>query len=471
MNLGYFYKFHYIEFVHLIKIIIMKSKFLIYILLLISSNAFAQSEKGEWEYLFNGKDLNNWKILGGKATYSIQNGEIIGTTVSNTPNTFLSTEKEYDDFILEVELLVHPLMNSGIQIRSLSKKDYQNGRVHGYQVEVDPSSRAWSGGIYDEARRGWLYNLELHPQAKTAFKNNEWNKYRIECIGNSIRTWLNGIPVAHLIDAETQKGFIALQVHSIPNSEPAGRQIRWKNIRIQTKNLKPSPPSSIFVVNTLPNNLSKEEKSLGYRLLWAGKTNKGWTQANKNVFPEKGWNIQDGVLSVEKDQVGQPALGGDITTKKKYTSFELKFDFKLTEGANSGIKYFVNDYNGFLLGLEYQILDDEKHPDAKMGIKGNRTLASLYDIIAAQKIPASLKKNGEWNQAMIRVYPNNNVEHWLNGYKVLEFDCSSKEFKEMLSQSKFKEVKGFGFAPNGKILIQDHGDEVSFRSLKIRELQ
>jgi hypothetical protein len=449
----------------------MKAKLFTYILLLMAFSSSAQSEMEKWEYLFNGKDLSAWKILGGKANYHVQDGELIGTTVSNTPNTFLATEKEYGDFILEVELFVHPLMNSGIQIRSLSKKEYQNGRVHGYQVEVDPSKRAWSGGIYDEARRGWLYNLELNPQAKTAFKNNEWNKYRIECIGSSIKTWLNGVPVAHLIDAETQKGFIALQVHSIPNSEPAGRQIRWKNIRIQTKNLKPLPSNPIFVVNTLPNNLSKQEKSLGYRLLWDGKSNKGWTLANNTNFPERGWLNQDGILSVEKDQIGQPALGGDIATQNKFAAFELKFDFKLTEGANSGLKYLVNDYNGAILGLEYQILDDEKHPDAKMGIKGNRTLASLYDLISAQKIPASIKKIGDWNQAMIRVYPNNKVEHWLNGYKVLEFDRQSAEFKESVSQSKFNNVKDFGLAPNGKVLIQDHGDEVFFRSLKIREIR
>jgi len=448
----------------------MKSKLLTYILILVAFSATAQSDQADWEYLFNGNDLSEWKVLGGKATYAVQNGEIIGTTVSNTPNTFLSTLKEYDDFILEVELFVHPLMNSGIQIRSLSKSDYQNGRVHGYQVEVDPAVRAWSGGIYDEGRRGWLYNLELNPQAKTAFKNNEWNKYRIECIGNSIRTFLNGVPVAHLIDAETSKGFIALQVHSIPGSEPAGRQIRWRNIRIQTQNLKETSPSSIFVVNTIANNLSKEEKILGYRMLWDGKTTKNWTQANKKLFPQDGWNIQDGVLKIEKDKVGESAKGGDITTLKNYAAFELKFDFKLTEAANSGIKYFVNNYNGSVLGLEFQLLDDEKHPDAKMGIQGNRTLASLYDIMAAQKIPASIKKIGEWNQAMIRVYPNYKVEHWLNGYKVLEFDRASNDFKVALSKSKFKEIKGFGLESKGKLLIQDHGDELFFRSVKIREL-
>jgi hypothetical protein len=224
----------------------MNSKFIALLFLLVSVNVFAQRPNSGWVNLYNGKDLSGWKLLGGKATYEAKGDEIIGTTVSNTPNSFLATEKEYGDFILEVELLAHPLMNSGIQFRSLSKSDYQNGRVHGYQMEIDPSARAWSGGVYDEGRRGWLYNLELNPAAKTAYKINDWNKYRIECIGNSIRTWVNGIPVSHLIDDMTTKGFIAMQVHGIPSSEPQGRQIRWRNIRIQTENLKPSATGRYF---------------------------------------------------------------------------------------------------------------------------------------------------------------------------------------------------------------------------------
>src|SRR5690606_19510056 len=157
-------------------------------------------------------------------------GEIIGSTVSGEPNSFLTTEKHYGDFILELELFVDPSMNSGVQFRSLSSDDYRNGRVHGYQMEIDPSERAYSGGIYDESRRGWLYPLDLNPAAKTAFKNNAWNKYRIECIGNTIRTWVNDIPVAYLVDDLTSSGFIALQVHSIGKNEQAGKTIRWKNI-------------------------------------------------------------------------------------------------------------------------------------------------------------------------------------------------------------------------------------------------
>lgn len=126
-------------------------------------------QSGKWENLFNGKDLQGWKQLNGKAAYTIANGEIVGTTVSNEPNSFLATEKNYGDFILELELLVDNSMNSGIQIRSESKPDFQNGRVHGYQVEVDPSSRKWSAGLYDEARRGWLYPMDINPAGQKCF--------------------------------------------------------------------------------------------------------------------------------------------------------------------------------------------------------------------------------------------------------------------------------------------------------------
>ena len=372
------------------------------------------AQSGKWQNLFNGKDLNGWKQLNGKASYTIKNGEIVGTTVSNEPNSFLATEKNYGDFILELELLVDNSMNSGIQIRSESIPTYQNGRVHGYQVEVDPSSRRWSGGIYDEARRGWLYPMDINPTGQSAFKKDTWNKYRIECIGSSIRTWLNGVPAANLIDSLTPSGFIALQVHAIGKGDQPGKQIRWRNIRIQTSGLKPSKADGIFVVNMIPNTISAAEKKAGFTLLWDGKTTNGWVGAYKDKFPAKGWNISNGELSVDKAAGGESTNGGDIVTVKEYGNFELKFDFRLTEGANSGVKYFVTlseGNKGSAIGMEYQILDDLRHPDAKLGKNGNRTLGSLYDLIASKKIANSTRPIGEWNKGFIRVYKDNRIEY------------------------------------------------------------
>ena len=204
--------------------------FLISAIVYVSLPALSLAAQAQWENLFDGETLNGWIQRNGKAKYTVQDGMIVGTTVLNTPNSFLCTEKMYTDFILELEFLVKPGMNSGIQIRSNSFEHYKNYRVHGYQVEIDPSSRAWSAGIYDEARRGWLYDLKNKPKAQKAFKQNQWNHYRIEAIGNRIRTWINGVPAADLKDDMTSTGFIALQVHS---SREAGNSIKWRNIRIK----------------------------------------------------------------------------------------------------------------------------------------------------------------------------------------------------------------------------------------------
>jgi hypothetical protein len=430
--------------------------------------------QANWQPLFNGQDLKGWKQLNGQAKYEVKNGEIVGTTVLNQPNSFLVTEEVFGDFVLELEFKLDAEMNSGLQFRSESKPEYQNGKVHGYQMEIDPSPRAWTGGIYDEGRRDWLYPLEYNPAAKTAYKKADWNKCKIECIGNVLRTWVNGVPTGHVVDNLTPKGFIALQVHSIAKPEEEGKQIRWRNIRIQTKNVMPSPLDNIFVVNLVPNSVSDQERQQGVKLLWDGKSTTGWRGAHKEKFPEKGWKVEDGVLSVVKSTGGESTNGGDIVTEEEFGAFDLQFEFKLTEGANSGVKYFVTEKeksSGSAIGLEYQVLDDAAHPDAKQGVVGNRTLASLYDLIPSVKVQRGLRKIGEWNWGRIVVYPDNRVEHWLNGYKVVEYQRGTPIYQALVARSKYQPYENFGMAEKGHILLQDHGDAVSFRSIRIRPLK
>ena len=447
------------------------------VLFLVSLGGFAA--KGTWEKLFNGKDLTGWERLNGTAEYTIVNGEIVGTSRINTPNTFLATTRTFGDFILEYEMKMDEGLNSGVQIRSESKKDYNNGRVHGYQVECDDSPRGWSAGIYDEARRGWLYPMEYNQAAKKAYKRAKWNKYRVEAIGNSIRTWLNDVPCANLVDDMTPSGFIALQVHGIGKEEAnAGKTISWRNINIMTKDLEANRKAmdkSIVEVSYLINSLTAKEKADGWKLIWDGKTNEGWRGAAIASFPVKGWTIVDGMFIPNK---GDNKGGGDIVTTKKYKNFILEADFRLTEGANSGIKYFIQAEpgKGNTVGFEFQVLDDAKHPDAKLGINGNRTCGSLYDLVPANSQtfdPAQPVKRinaiGEWNRARIEVN-GNKVSHYLNGVKVLEITKGSDAFKASIATSKFNKAPGFGEFVDGYILLQDHGNEVAFRSIKIKEL-
>ena len=437
-----------------------------------------------WQDLFNGRDLAGFTQRGGKATYTVEEGAIVGTSVMNTPNSFLCTEKIYGDFILEYEFLVDSRLNSGVQIRSEcfdtetqiewkgETKKIPAGRVHGYQVEIDPDpkkDRWWSTGLYDEGRRGWLYpgalggeGAAFTEQGRKLFKQGNWNKVRVEAIGDSIRTWLNGKPTASIRDGMTPRGFIALQVHGIGNKEIEGAQVRWRKLRIKE----------------LANTLSDAEKADGWKLLWNGKNSKGWRGAKLDHFPKQGWTIEDGVLTVLESGGGESTAGGDIVTVDRYSAFELTLDFRITPGANSGIKYFCQPnldpitgagakaQTGSAIGLEYQILDDERHPDAKAGRDGNRTLASLYDLKTADpsKQPAPI---GEWNTARI-VATTSHIEHWLNGRKVLEYERGSEAFRDLVARSKYKNIPGFGEWKDGHILLQDHGNTVSFRNIKIR---
>jgi hypothetical protein len=229
----------------------------------------------------------------------------------------------------------------------------------------------------------------------------------------------------------------------------------------------------VYVVNFVPNTLTTYEKQNGWKLLFDGKTSNGWRGAYLKTFPVKDWIIKDGTITVLDSGGEQGGQGGDVVTTNEYKAFDLSFEFKLTPGANSGVKYFVtlSEHNtGSAIGLEFQVLDDSLHPDAKLGRNGDRTLASLYDLIPSNKPQSVIRPIGEWNIGRVVVYPDNRVEHYLNGIKVLEYVRGSKDYRDLVAESKYKIWKNFGEASQGHILLQDHGNTVSFRSIKIKTL-
>ncbi|MVM29175.1 DUF1080 domain-containing protein [Spirosoma sp. HMF4905] len=420
-------------------------------LTMLGLSATAQKSEGDWQILFNGNDFKGWKHLNGNHKVEVQDGMIVGTVVPGEPNGFLCTEQEFGDFILELDVSIDTTMNnSGIQFRSLSNLDYLNYRLHGYQMEVDPKPQRWSGSIYDEARRGWLYTTELNLPSKTAFKNNAWNHYRIECFGTSNRTWVNGVPVSHLIDDETLKGMIGLQLHSNnPNDPipPGNHQIRFKNIKIKTSNIKPSPPDDIFIVNLIPNDLSAAEKRAGYSALFDGKTAQGLTGAANSTFPESDWVIEQGTLTIKESKRKDKK---SVFLKNPYAAFELKFEFRLAEGADSGVKYGLANPEEKTEGLEFQIQDDMLPGNVPRGTDLT-ALGSVKGLAESKQTLFSKRRIGQWSTAMIRVYPDNRVEHWINGFKMAEYKGKPHE-------------KGF-------IMLENNGQSVSYRSIKIKELR
>lgn len=225
-----------------------------------------------------------------------------------------------------------------------------------------------------------------------------------------------------------------------------------------------------------PNTLTTKEKKDGWKLLFDGKTTTGWRGAYAEAFPQKGWMVEDGMLTIQKSNGSESQSFGDIVTTDEYADFDLMFDFKLAEGANSGLKYFVVEHQpkpkGSAFGLEYQVLDDDKHPDAKLGRDGNRTVGSLYDLIPAKDKKAN--PIGEWNTGRV-VSKGMHVEHYLNGKKVVEYDRGSDAFRNLVAMSKYAtpayNAKGrFGEAPKGHVLLQDHGEQVSYRNIKVKTL-
>ena len=466
-------------------------KFLWFTCVLIFQSASLALAQAGWTDLFNGTNLDGWVEHSGKARYTVGDGVLTGESVSGTGNSFLCTTQTFGNFELELEYKCDARLNSGVQIRSevfpvattavIGGKEFKFAadRIHGYQCEIDMDvarGRMWTAGIYDEARRGWRFpadgekgkqGMAFSEQGRPISKNGEWNKLRIVANGSLIQTWLNGEPRAKIYDDLTPRGVIGLQVHDVgPDTNKVGLKVSFRNIRIHE------------IEN---NTLTGPEQADGWKLLWDGKTRDGWHSPKSGTFPTNSWRIEDGEISVVSSGNAESQAGGDIITSDRYANFELVADFKTTVGCNSGIKIFVQpDISpvdpktgektavGSAIGMEFQILDDAQHPDARLGRDGDRTIGSLYDLIPAPK-DKKVMPVGEWNHLRI-VSQGHHVEFWLNGEKTVEFERGSAAFRDVVAKSKFKNIPSFGEWADGHILLQEHGSVVCFRNVKIREL-
>ena len=419
-------------------------------------------EGGQWQSPFDGKSLDGWIQRGGKALYRAEDGSIVGTSVKNTENSFLCTEKTYSDFVLELDFKVEVGLNSGVQIRSQSYEAYKNGRVHGYQVEIDPSDRAWSGGIYDEARRGWLYDLSGNEAARKAFKPGEWNHFRIEAVGPSIKTWLNDVPAANLVDAMNLSGFIALQVHGTDREKPM--EVRWRNIRVQ----EVAGPGDVPARPAAPPTISLNDFNA-----WREPTSAWMIVGDTFNDPEDekrlAWKPGTGVAVN-----GPKGVTRHLFTKIEHADIEAHVEFMVPKGSNSGV-YFQGRYEIQVFdswGVEkpkysdcggiYQRWHEEKEwKQSERGYEGR-----------PPRVNAS-RKPGEWQSFDVifrapRFDDNGNKISNAMFVKVVHNGTVIHENEEVTGPTRaaaFKDEK-----PIGPLMFQgDHGP-VSYRNIRVRAL-
>jgi len=389
----------------------------------------------QWVDLFDGKTLNGWRVINGFAKFTVEDGLIVGRSVKGSPNSFLCTEKLYSDFELEVEVKVGDTANSGVQFRTNSVPGYNNGRVHGYQCEVDPSSdRSWSGGIYEEGRRGWLKDLSQNETARKAYKRGDWNTFRVVAKGDHLQTWVNGVPAAELTDDMTRTGFIGLQVHASEADPPL--EFRWRRVRIKD----------------IGNPWSQPERG-GKWLLRKQTDVKNWTHEREPGSAVQ-WKWFGEGLEVDGG-------GGDLITKESFGDVRAHIEFCVDDNGqegqangNSGI-YFQQSY-------EIQVLNSAgrgplhnecggiygiKAPDEAMALPAGQW--QTYDIwFTAAKWDGDKKVSS----ARMTAYHNGTLIH-----RNVEIPTSTAAGKP--------ELKG-----DRPIRLQDHGNKIRYRNIWVKRL-
>ncbi len=389
---------------------------------LITTGAALAAEP-EFAPLFNGKDLSDFEVCNGLAKYEIEGDAIVGTTAAGSPNSFLCTKKEYGDFVLEFDVSHDTALNTGVQIRShryaedtvvntfdgtkISPHKQSKGRVYGYQVEIANEAAHGSGGIYDEARRGWLEQPAADSACAKAYHDDQWNHYRVVAMGDSIKTWVNGVECADVVDPLDQTGFIGLQVHQFTGDKP--EQVRWRNLRIQ--------------------DLGRHV----WKPIWDGYSDAGWSLVgNGDWLPEGG--------AVHATSIPGDTHGGFAVTDASFTDVTARVQFKIVKG-NSG--FFLRCDPKTFAGYEEEI-DFTRRTGGFWDAGGRGWVTGPEDNAAV--------KAGEWNDLSASLHGHRIVFH-LNGVKTVDLANDAQGRTE------------------GHIALQVHGDpmgtDIWFRNIEI----
>ncbi|MBK9386254.1 MAG: DUF1080 domain-containing protein [Planctomycetes bacterium] len=388
--------------------------------LCLASSAAAQVQR-EWTSLFDGQSLAGWRQINGTAKYHVEDGAIVGTTTAGSPNSFLCSERLYGDFELELEVkLFDEGLNSGVQIRSESFPTYQDGRVHGYQVEVATGGEA--GFIYDEARRGWLSTDRDDPRARAAFRSGEWNRYRIVCVGSVLRTWVNDVPVARVEDDWSPCGFIGLQVHSV-GGDPQWR-VAWRALRVRELG-----------------------DGGGFASLFDGRSLQGW-RVNENPASVR---VEDGAIVVRGERA-HLFYDGPVC-QHSFRDFELHALVLTKPGANSGVYFHTAFQESGWPSQGYEVQVNNTQSDW-------RRTGGLYAIQDVKEAPA---KDEQWFALEVRV-EGQRVTVKVDGKVTADYTEPPKAPRPQGMERRLLQRGTFA------LQCHDPGSEVRFKQLRVKPL-